>query len=51
MAKYITEDNIDFYKELNILLDDNNIENKIINSDLNQICLISGQPLIDNHVI
>ena len=28
MAKYITEDNIDFYKELNILLDDNNIENK-----------------------
>lgn len=46
---YIIEDNIDFFTELKKELDDTSSEKKSDNDNEN-ICLITHEPLIDNHI-
>lgn len=47
---YKVEDDLNFYDELQKMLDDNTIENKIINNNEDNICLLTKVELEPNHI-
>lgn len=51
MSEYILENNFDFYKQLNTIVDSKEEENSTEeNSEEQNKCLITGEDLTDNHV-